>query len=255
VAGAGLFRANADGEGLTKGNKSRALVPCSGTAAVSLRPQKKEVRMGDIRIGTSGWVYAHWKKIFYPAGLPQSRWLLRYAESFDTVEINGSFYRLPSEAAFSRWSDAAPEDFLFAVKAPMWAANMTWFVKSEQSAEAFLSPMRRLGSHLGPVLYQFSRGRRADLPLLADFTAKLPKDVMHVFEFRHDSWFTSEVKEFLEEHGISFCTHDHRSTNFSSPDWVTAKTVYWRFHGNPRSRQGSYGDSALRKAAERIARL
>src|SRR4051812_45329120 len=100
--------------------------------------------MGDIRIGTSGWGYKHWRDIFYEAGLPQSRWFGRYCESFDTVEINGSFYRLPSEAAFSRWAEAAPQDFVFAVKAPMWAANMTWFVNSKQSAEAFLEPMRRL---------------------------------------------------------------------------------------------------------------
>jgi uncharacterized protein YecE (DUF72 family) len=211
--------------------------------------------MGDIRVGTSGWVYKHWRDIFYEPGLPQSRWFARYAEDFDTVEINGSFYRLPSEAAFSRWAVAAPEGFVFAVKAPMWAANMTWFVTSGQSAEAFLGPMRQLGPHLGPVLYQFSRQRRCDLKLLADFTARLPKDVAHVFEFRHASWFTPSVKSFLAEHDIAFCIHDHRTTDFTSPDWVTAKTVYWRFHGNPRSGEGSYGDAALREAAERIRRL
>ena len=211
--------------------------------------------MGDIRIGTSGWVYKHWREIFYPEGLPQSRWFARYAESFDTVEINGSFYRLPSEAAFRRWADAAPDDFLFAAKAPMWAANMTWFVNSGQSAEAFLGPMRQLGAHLGPVLYQFSRQRRLDLALLEDFTGRLPRDIVHVFEFRHESWFTPEVEAFLRRRDIGFCIHDHRTTNFTSPRWVTSKTVYWRFHGNPRSQQGSYGDAALRDAATRITTL
>ena len=211
--------------------------------------------MSRIRIGTSGWVYGHWRDIFYPRGLPQSRWFGRYAESFDTVEINGSFYRLPSEAAFRKWAADAPPGFIYAVKAPMWAANMTWFVKSGQSAEAFLGPMRHLGRHLGPVLYQLPRQRKCDLGLIADFAARLPKDIVHVFEFRHDSWFTDAVREFLAERDLAFCIHDHNATRYTSPDWVTSGTVYWRFHGNARSRHGVYGESSLRDAAARIRKF
>jgi uncharacterized protein YecE (DUF72 family) len=111
-------------------------------------------RIGRLRIGTSGWVYKQWKGVVYPADLPMRRWLAHYAELFDTVEVNNSFYRMPSDAAFHLWGKQVPADFLFAVKASRYITHMKKLKDPEGPVELFLERARELGQHLGPILYQ-----------------------------------------------------------------------------------------------------
>jgi uncharacterized protein YecE (DUF72 family) len=122
-----------------------------------------------IRIGTSGWVYRHWRGIYYPHDLPQRDWFAYYARDFDTVEINNSFYRLPSEAAFDAWREQAPPDFLYAVKASRFITHMKKLKDPEEPLRTFLERAGRLGKTLGPVLYQLPPHWRVNLPRFEHF--------------------------------------------------------------------------------------
>lgn len=205
---------------------------------------------GMIRIGTSGWVYTHWRRIFYPEGLPQSRWFDHYSHRFDTVEINGTFYREPTAKAVEGWRDQAPAKFLYAVKAHRFMTHMKKLVDCAEPVRRFFGRMDGLDSTLGPVLYQLAPNVPAEVDRLARFAALLPSRHAHVFEFRDNRWFTAETRDFLAGAGLGFCIHDARGVD--CPEWATAKTVYYRFHGQARSPRGNYGEAALRRAAERI---
>ena len=122
-----------------------------------------------IRIGTSGWVYRHWRGIYYPHDLPQRDWFAYYARDFDTVEINNSFYRLPSEAAFDAWREQAPPDFLYAVKASRFITHMKKLKDPEEPLRTFLERAGRLGKTLGPMLYQLPPHWRVNLPRFEHF--------------------------------------------------------------------------------------
>jgi len=106
------------------------------------------------RIGTSGWVYPHWRGVFYPADLPQREWYTHYASHFDTVEVNYSFYRLPSEETFDRWREQAPAGFVYALKANRYLTHVKRLRDAREPLERFLSRARRLGGALGPILWQ-----------------------------------------------------------------------------------------------------
>jgi len=203
------------------------------------------------RVGTSGWVYAHWRERFYPRGLPQARWLEHYAERFDTVELNASFYRLPNEAAVAGWARRAPEGFLFACKANRMITHRKRLADCEEWLELFLSRVRLLGPKLGPMLYQLPPGLHRDLERLERFAALLPPEPPAVFEFRHKSWFAEEAREFLAARGLSFCVHD--MPGLETPRWATGSTVYARFHGPVRRYAGSYPDAVLAEWAAWLA--
>jgi uncharacterized protein YecE (DUF72 family) len=208
-------------------------------------------RQGQVRIGTSGWIYKHWKGPVYPAGLPVARWLAHYAAALDTVEVNNSFYRLPSEDTFRAWARQAPAGFLFAVKASRFLTHMKKLRDPEQPLENVLGRARVLGPHLGPVLYQLPPGWRVNVGRLRHFLSLLPADLTHVVELRDPSWYVEEVREALAEHGVCFCIHDLR--NEPSPDWVTGPAVYVRFHGpTARAYAGRYSAEQLQAWAERI---
>src|SRR5205085_1235644 len=107
-----------------------------------------------IHVGCSGWVYRHWKGLFYPEGLPQKRWFERYTEDFDTVEINASFYRLPLASTFDGWRDKAPQGFRYALKVNRFITHMKKLIDCEQPLSDFVALARRLNGTLGPLLYQ-----------------------------------------------------------------------------------------------------
>ena len=130
--------------------------------------------MSRIRIGTSGYQYRHWRGVLYPQGLAQRRWLERYAELFDTVELNATFYRLPSPEAVDRWRDAAPAGFTFAVKGSRYLTHMKRLLDAGQGLRRFYGPIARLGPKLGPVLWQLPPHLAPDLPRLDRFLARLP---------------------------------------------------------------------------------
>lgn len=201
-------------------------------------------------IGTSGWIYPHWKGVFYPPDLPQSRWFDYYSRHFATVEINNSFYRLPTETTFDRWQAQAPPGFIYAVKANRFLTHLKRLKDVAEPLERFLSRARRLGDTLGPILWQLPPNWHADPVRLETFAGLLPTDVINVFEFRDPSWFVPPVREILERFRLGFCVFD--MPNLSCPLWVTSPVVYVRFHGAERTYAGRYGPAGLEPWTERI---
>jgi uncharacterized protein YecE (DUF72 family) len=204
-----------------------------------------------IRIGTSGWVYTHWRRVFYPMDLPQRDWFSFYARSFDTVEINNSFYRLPSPGTFEAWRQQAPAGFLYAVKASRYLTHLKKLKEPEAPLARFFEHAGCLEETLGPVLYQLPPNWRANLPRFEHFLSVLPASTGHVIEFRDQSWLTEEVFHLMERYGVAHCIHDMHPLQV--PCRVTAHTVYLRFHGDMEHR-GDYSSAALATWAERIER-
>jgi len=199
--------------------------------------------MNRIRIGCSGWNYRHWRERFYPKGLPQRRWFAFYAEHFDTVEINNSFYRLPKAETFAAWRAQAPPGFCYAVKANRFLTQAKKLKDCAEPLARMMAPFRALGDRLGPILYQLPPRFRINLGRLEQFLAQAPKDVTNVFEFRDPSWYTDETYALLERHGVSFCVHDMKG---STTDRIAVgRTAYVRFHGGTGKYWGRYSDEAL----------
>ena len=206
---------------------------------------------GQVRIGTSGWIYPHWRGRFYPPDLPAQRWFPFYAEHFNTVEINNSFYRLPSAQTFDDWRRQAPPGFVYAVKASRYLTHMKKLKDPAEPLANILGRARHLGPHLGPILYQLPPRWRCDLARLRQFISHLPSGLSHVFEFRDPTWCNEEVRSLLAETGMSFCIHDMRG--FACPAWVTGPLAYIRFHGPTELKYaGRYRIAHLRTWAERI---
>jgi uncharacterized protein YecE (DUF72 family) len=205
---------------------------------------------GAVHIGTSGWHYDHWRKAFYPEDLPKPRWLDFYARYFDCVEINNSFYRLPTHHAVEQWRKEVPESFRFALKASRYTTHVKRLKDAPASFAKFFDAIAPLGGRLGPILFQTPPRFLPDLPLLDAFIAELPKAHIYAFEFRDARWFTTEVRELLERRHCGFCIFD--IGGLQSPIWETADFVYLRLHGPGEKYQGTYSDPALRRWARRI---
>jgi len=211
----------------------------------------KEVRR-TFWIGTSGWQYDSWKGRFYPRNLPKDRWLAFYAECFATVEVNNSFYRLPSDAAFERWRDGTPPGFLIAPKVSRYLTHIRRLRDAEESMELFWSRAKRLGSKLGPLLFQLPPTFVADEELLAAFLELLPKGARSAFEFRHPSWETETTRSLLDAAGAALVLADRPGARV--PPRVTGGWSYVRFHQGTRQGAG-YPRAKLRRWADRFAEL
>jgi uncharacterized protein YecE (DUF72 family) len=203
---------------------------------------------GNIHVGCSGWVYRHWKGGFYPADLPQKRWFEHYAQSFDTVEINASFYRLPLASTFVGWKEKAPPGFRYAVKANRFLTHLKKLVGCEEQLDEFIALARGLGEALGPILYQLPPSLHKDLPRLDAYLSRLPRDLEHVVEFRHASWYQEDVLALLDRHGAGFVTHD--LVGLASPRWASGRTAYVRFHGTAGKYWGRYSEKQMTEWAE-----
>ncbi len=203
-------------------------------------------------IGTSGWAYRHWRGVLYPEDAPSRQWFAYYAREFDTVELNSTFYHLPRPPTVARWHAQAPPGFRFALKASRLITHQRRLRDCADALQTFFNTMPPLGEHLGPVLYQLPPGLHADLERLAAFAALLPAGHLHVFEFRHRSWFTEAVHAFLLEHGLICCIHDW--SRLDVPHWTTGPAVYVRFHGTTGRYAGGYDETTLREWARRIRR-
>ena len=202
-----------------------------------------------IRIGCSGWQYKHWKGDFYPAGLREAAWLDWYARSFDTVELNNSFYRLPEKHTFQGWHERSPPGFLFAVKASRYLTHLKKLKDPAEPLRRFFERAEGLGSKLGPVLYQLPPRWPADADRLRAFVRCLPKQHRHAIEFRDPTWYAARVLEVLESHGVALCLHDmHGSATWRQR---LGPFVYVRFHGTTKY-GGRYGDDDLGGWAEWI---
>src|SRR3954467_15322651 len=184
---------------------------------------------GRIHIGCSGWVYRHWRGLFYPEGLPQKRWFERYAEEFDTVEINASFYRLPLASTFEGWRNKAPPGFHYAVKVNRFITHMKKLLDCAEAADQFIALARPLGETLGPLLYQLPPSLKLDLTRLENFLQRLPRDLHHVFEFRNPAWYVPELYALLARYSASSCGRDMPGSK--TERIAGGRIAYVRFHG------------------------
>jgi uncharacterized protein YecE (DUF72 family) len=196
-----------------------------------------------LRVGTSGWAYAHWKGRFYPDTTSATQHLAWYARRMPTVEVNSTYYRLPSKETFTKWREATPEGFLFTLKAPGTITHEKRLVDVGEELAEFLEHAYELGEKLGLLLFQFPPGFKVDLPLLRDFLAMLPADVRCAFELRHRSWFERDVYMLLAQHERAFVVHDYNKKG--TPIVETAPFVYLRLHGPSGRYRGSYDAFAL----------
>ena len=199
---------------------------------------------GRVHVGCSGWQYKHWRGDFYPAELPQSRWFAHYALSFDTVEINNSFYRLPAAETFARWREQAPQRFIYAVKASRFLTHMKKLKDPYDPLVRFFENARELGSRLGPVLYQLPPNWALNLERLEVFLQTLSVfPHKHAIEFRDPSWYDDRVFALLERHRVALCLHDMEGS--ATGTIAVGPFVYVRFHFGDRKYGGAYGDERL----------
>ena len=206
------------------------------------------------RIGCSGWNYAHWRDgVFYPPRCPARLWLEYYARHFDTVEVNATFYRLPTVKAVQGWVDQTPDDFVFTIKGSRYLTHIKRLTDLEGGLARFyerIEPLLR-SPKLGPVLWQLPPTFHRDDARLAEALAQLPPG-RHAFEFRHPSWFTPEVMSLLRAHGVALVIGDRPEVHAFQTREPTTDWAFVRFHWGARGRRGNYSEAELREWARRI---
>ena len=213
-----------------------------------------------IRIGCSGWQYKHWRGDFYPAELPASRWFAHYALSFDTVEINSSFYRLPPPETFSKWREQAPPHFLYAVKASRFLTHMKKLKDPDDPLFRFFDSATRLGPRLGPILYQLPPRWPIDVERFETFVralapamrgAGLKTGPSSVIEFRDPSWYDERIFDLMRAHHVALCLHDMQGS--ATGKMIVGPFVYVRFHFGTKKYGGRYSDDRLDDWADWLA--
>jgi uncharacterized protein YecE (DUF72 family) len=207
-----------------------------------------------IRLGCSGWNYASWKDEFY-GGKPARLWLEHYAQHFDTVEINNTFYRLPKRTAVATWERTTPPDFTFAVKTSRYLTHIKRLRDLGPGLDRFyecIEPLRA-SPKLGPLLWQLPPNFQRDDERLAATLARLDSTAeRHCFEFRHPSWFAEDVYDLLREHHVALVIADRPEIKAFQAHRFTAPWTFVRFHYGSRGRRGNYSESELREWAARL---
>ena len=205
-------------------------------------------------IGCSGFHYDHWKKDFYPEDLPKEKWLEYYADHFNTVEINNTFYNMPEVNDIKTWRDQTPDDFRFTVKANRYFTHMKKLKMDREfsdSLQDFQDTLHEFGDKLGCVLWQIPENLHKDVSKLDSFSEALDMSMNHVLEFRHKSWFTKKIYNLMEDNELSFCI---LSAPGDLPDDIitTSKTAYARFHGAKEWYEYHYSDKELESWKKRL---
>jgi uncharacterized protein YecE (DUF72 family) len=186
-------------------------------------------RSGAIHIGTSGWHYKHWRGPFYPEKLPASKMLDFYTRHFDTVELNNTFYRLPSENGLDVWRDSTPEGFCFAAKGSRFLTHMKKLKDPAVGIGRFFERVDRLERKLGPIVFQLPPQWEVNAERLATFLENLPPGHRYAFELRNPTWHTREIYGILRRHNAAFCIFE--IAGFHSSFEITADFTYVRLHG------------------------
>lgn len=212
---------------------------------------------GRLFIATSGYVYPHWRGLFYPRDLPQRQWLRFYAERFQTVELNNPFYRLPEAEMFRAWAEAVPRGFVFAVKASRFITHVKRLKDPEEPLEMFFERARELEDTLGPVLFQLPGQFPLELPRLDRFLEALAcqrvaPGLRAVLEVRHRSWLSRAALSRLRAAGVALCLADWPELRVTGP--LTADFAYLRRHGSGARYGGSYPDAMPKGDARHIRR-
>ncbi len=197
-------------------------------------------------VGTSGWSYTIWKPDFYPKNVASKNFLKYYATQLSAVEVNYTFRSRLSEKAATGWMADVGPDFRFALKANQYITHIKRLKDVEEPLQRFLPTLQPLGTQLGPVLFQLPPNLKADVALLRDFLALLPRNFKAALELRHESWFCDEVYGALRERNAALCVAE--TEKLATPEVRTASYIYFRF------RQPSYGPEELKALEERIAR-
>jgi uncharacterized protein YecE (DUF72 family) len=205
-------------------------------------------RMGRIYIGTSGWHYAHWKGPFYQKTLPEKQFLSHYITKFRTVEINRTFYSLPSPSVFREYRRIAPKGFIFSIKASRFITHVKKLKDPKRPLQRLFHAIGGLGPHLGPILFQLPPGWKINLERLSSFLDALPKHHLYVFELRNQSWLTEATYALLKRYRAAFCIYE--LDHFLSPEIVTAPFIYVRLHGPKEAYGGRYSSRVLKKWAQ-----
>ena len=204
-------------------------------------------------VGCSGWSYPHWRGCVYPRDAPATRWLQLYSQRFDVVEVNATFYRLPTRRAVEQWVRETPDDFVFTVKASRYLTHVKRLRELRQGLRRLrerIAPLETAGK-LGPLLWQLPPNFARDDARLAAALDELGPG-RHAFEFRHPSWFTEEVVALLRAHDVAFVVADSRRRALPVPG-RTASWTYVRFHDG-RGRKGNYSERQLAEWAVRLRR-
>jgi uncharacterized protein YecE (DUF72 family) len=179
-----------------------------------------------VLVGTSGYNYPEWRGTFYPEKFSTAKMLAYYAERFPTVEINYTFYRMPTEKLLAGWAAGTPEKFSFTLKAPRRITHDAKLQRCEELVEAFCTTARTLGPKLATLLFQLPPNFKKDVAVLRSFLALLPEGTRAAFEFRHASWFDPDVFEALRARRLALCVAD--SEKLHAPVEVTADYAYFR---------------------------
>jgi uncharacterized protein YecE (DUF72 family) len=200
-----------------------------------------------IRVGTSGYNYPEWRGTFYPDKLSADKMLAYYAERFPTVEINYTFYRIPTEKLLAGWSAGTPDSFSFTLKAPRRITHDSKLQRCQELLQTFCRTASTLGPKLGTLLFQLPPNFKKDAGVLKAFLDLLPEGTRAAFEFRHASWFDGEVFDALRARNIALCVAD--SEKLHTPLEVTADYGYFRL------RDEGYQQSDLERWAQTIREL
>jgi len=185
--------------------------------------------MEELFVGTSGWVYKGWAESFYPAGLPAKEQFAFYSTQFRTVEINNTFYRLPTEKAVRTWRERAPEGFIYAVKGSRFITHMKKLNVEPKSIAIFFERVTPLEERLGPILWQLPPHLHKNAALLEKFLRQLPRDFRYAMEFRHPSWMDEEVFALLRRFHVAHVSLSSKAMPMNLS--VTSDFIYLRFHG------------------------
>ena len=197
-------------------------------------------------VGTSGWSYTIWKPDFYPKEVASKNFLKFYATKLTAVEVNYTFRSRLSEKAAMGWMADVGPNFCFALKANQYITHIRRLKNVEEPLQRFLPTLQPLATQLGPVLFQLPPNLKADVPLLRDFLALLPRSFKAAMEFRHESWFNDQVYKALQDSNAALCVAETEKLN--TPEIRTANFIYFRF------RQPSYSADQVKNLADRIER-
>jgi uncharacterized protein YecE (DUF72 family) len=200
--------------------------------------------MTPVWIGTSGFGYKEWRPLFYPEGLPDKQFLPYYSTRLNSVEIDYTFYRMPTAKTILAWKEATPQNFKFTLKASQQITHRQRLKVPSEALDYFMNVVPGLEDRLGMVLFQLPPFFKCDLSKLETFLSVLPRGVRAAFEFRHDSWFIPDMYSLLRRHGVGLCMHD--ADDHTTPMEITAAFTYIRL------RRSGYTDEQRRQWQERI---
>jgi uncharacterized protein YecE (DUF72 family) len=204
---------------------------------------------GKFHIGTSGWSYKDWVEIFYPKNLKTTDWLCHYAKNFDCTEINSSFYRLPLKQTVINWVNKVPKEFLFCPKMSRYLTHIKRLKEPEEPLERFFSIFEPMQKKMGPVLIQLPASIRFDYAVAEHFY-RLLKEKYSSYEFamevRHESWMTEDSYTLMAKYDVTFVM-SHSGNHFPYAEIVTAKNIYFRFHGPGSLYNTKYHHATMKK--------